>query len=94
MEEALLCYTDNAQCCDTTDANTGRWFGQNGGNVGDQNSGRDLFVTKGPNVVRLHRRNTDTSPSGMYCCEVPDAQSTNMISCVIIGGLMIINYQF
>ena len=92
MERALLCYTDNVQCCSTTDMNTGRWFDQNGADVGDQNSGGDLFVTKGPNVVRLHRRN-GTSPSGTYsvCCEVPDARLINRISCVIIGRLMFVN---
>ena len=90
MEEALLCYTDNAECCDTTNMNTGRWFEQNGGNVGDQSSGGELFVTKGPNIVRLHRSN-NTSPSGTYCCEIPDARSINMTSCVIIGRLMFVN---
>ena len=88
MEGALLCYTDNAQCCSTTDTNTGRWFELGGVDVGDQSGGTgtgDLFVTKGPNVVRLHRRN-NTSPSGTYCCEVSDVRSINMTSCINIGG--------
>ena len=91
MEGALLCYTDNAQCCSTANMNTGRWFGQNGADVGDQSSGGDLFVTKGPNIVRLHRRN-GTSPSGTYCCEVPDARTKVTRVCANIGGVMF--YQF
>ena len=89
MERALQCYTDNAECCNTT----GRWFELGGAAVGDQSSSTDsggFFVTKGPSVVRLHRSN-NTSPIGTYCCEVPDARSINMISCVIIGGLMFVN---
>ena len=87
MEGALLCYTDNAQCCSTTNTNTGRWFGQNGADVGDSG---DLFVTKGPNVVRLHRRNA-TSPNGTYCCEVPDARSVVTRVCANIGRVMFVN---
>lgn len=89
MEEALLCYTDNAQCCNTTDTNTGRWLQQNGADVGDQPES-DFFVTKGPNVVRLHRRNS-TFPSGTYCCEVRDARSMVTRVCARIGGLMFVN---
>ena len=84
---ALLCYTDSMQCCNNTE-NTGRWFQAGGSDVGDDG---DLYVTKGPNVVRLHRRN-DTSPSaGMYCCEVPDVRSGKIITCVNIGWLIFVN---
>ena len=78
--EALLCYTDNDQCCN----DTGRWFKLRGADVSGIG---DFYVTKGPNVVRLHRRN-NTSPIGMYCCEVPDARSRNIITCANIGGSM------
>jgi hypothetical protein len=91
MEGALLCYTDNAQCCNTSPTvNTGRWFQLDGDDVGDQSGPGGFYVTKGPNVVRLHRRN-NTSPPGTYCCEVPDARSINMTSCANIGRLMFVN---
>ena len=83
---ALLCYTDNAQCCN----DTGRWFKLGGGDVGDVNGVGDFYVTRGLSVVRLHRRN-NTSPTGMYCCEVPNAQSQAMRTCANIGGLMFVN---
>jgi hypothetical protein len=82
MAEALLCYTDNSQCCNNSvTVNTGRWFQPNGDDVGDQNGPAGFYVTKGPNVVRLHRRN-NTFPTGTYCCEVPDTRSINRRSCV------------
>ena len=82
--EALLCYTDNAQCCN----DTGRWFKQGGDDVGDVNGDGDLYVSRGLGVVQLHRRN-NTSPSGVYCCEVPDARSLSIFTCANIGELKI-----
>ena len=85
MGEALLCYTDNIQCCN----DTGQWFKLGGGDVGDVNGTGDFYVTRGVGVVRLHRRN-NTSPSGIYCCEVPNALSVNIRTCIDIGRLFVI----
>ena len=81
--EALLCYTDNTQCCN----DVGRWIQPSGGDVGDQggSSTGDFYATRGSSVVRLHRRN-NTSPTGLYCCEVPDARSKIIRTCANIGG--------
>ena len=84
--EALLCYTDNVQCCN----DTGQWFKQGEGDVGDVNGDGDLYVSRGLGVVRLHRRN-NTFPSGVHCCEVPDAQSLNIRTCANIGGLKMLS---
>ena len=92
---ALLCYTDNIQCCNETAENTGRWFqaGPGGGDVGDDG---DLYVTRGPNVVRLHRRN-NTFPVGVLCCEVPDSRSRSQTLCIHVGkfvNLLNLRYNF
>ena len=84
---ALFCYTDNIQCCNNTE-NSGRWFKAGESDVGNDG---DLYVTKGPNVVRLHRRNNSSPSAGVYCCEVPDFQSRMIITCVNIGGLIFVN---
>ena len=86
--EALLCYTDSTQCCTV---NTGRWFKLGGDDVGDANSGTgDFYISRGASVISLHRRN-GTSSTGMYCCEVPDAQSQNIRACANISELIFIN---
>ena len=89
--EALLCYTDSTQCC----IDVGRWIEPSGGTVGDEGgtSSGDFYVTRESSVVRLHRRNS-TSPSGTYCCEVPDARSKVTRVCANIGGLMFVNSKF
>ena len=86
--EALLCYTDNIQCCNNTSVNTERWFklGQ-GDNIGDESDAGDFYISRGLGVVRLHRRN-NTFPTGLFCCEVPDATSTSQTLCVNIGELL------
>ena len=82
--EALLCYTDNNECCNTT----GRWFDLDGADVGDAGSGTgDFYVSRGSNVVRLHRRNNTFSP-GTYCCEVPDVRSKIIRACANISELL------
>ena len=84
---ALLCYTDDDQCCN----DTGRWIEPGGGSVGNMSvvTG-EFFVSRGSNVVRLHRRN-NSYPSGVYCCEVPNVRSEMIRTCANIGGLLLVN---
>ena len=88
---ALICFTDLIQCCRDDDTSIGTalgvWFFPNGSAVGIHSAGGDFYRTWGPSVVRLHRRNNATSPTGRFCCEVPDATSTNMRTCANIGEL-------
>ena len=87
----LLCYTDNTQCCNSTNINMGDWYLPDEGRmkVGDESSGGNFYVTRGPGVVRLHRRNNATSPIGMFCCEVPDARSVSRETCIDIGTVVV-----
>ena len=84
----LLCYTDNTQCCEST--SMGDWYLPSGMKVGDEGDAGDFYVTRGPGFVRLHRRNNATSPTGMFCCEVPNARSVNRRTCIDIGRLFVI----
>ena len=84
----LLCYTDNRQCCNSMDM--GDWYLPGGMKVGDESDSGDFYVTRGPSVVRLHRRNNATSPIGMFCCEIPNARSANTRSCIDIGRLFLV----
>ena len=86
----LLCYTDNSQCCNSTDNIMGDWYLPGGMKVRDESDNEDFYVTRGPSVVQLHRRNNATSPVGMFCCDVPDARLISRRSCIDISRLIII----
>ena len=89
---ALLCYTDNSQCC----SSTGRWFKLGGGDVGEQNDTGDFYVSRGLDVIQLHRRN-NTFPVGVVCCEVPDSRSRSQTLCINVGkfvNLLNLRYSF
>ena len=89
---ALLCSTDNTECCrdiDTpTAVNRGQWLYPNGSLIGTNSIGQGFYVSRGPGVVHLNRRNNaiSTSRSGLFCCEVPDATSANTRVCVNVIG--------
>ena len=91
--EALLCFTDDDECCNSTKIQ-GKWYSPNNqSTVGVQADGNDFYFDRGPSVVRLHRRNNATMPTGLFCCEVPDVTSTNMTMCTNIGELHLHNSQ-
>ena len=91
-EGALLCFTDLVQCCrneyspDESGA-LGKWFYPNGSDVGMYDDAEEFYTNRGPSRVRLNRRNDTTSPIGSFCCEVPDANFSNITLCANIGEL-------
>ena len=86
-EDALLCFTDLARCCDSIGERSGEWFFPNGSLVQIAMQGGDFYRNRGPSVVRLNRRNraSAVSPTGLYCCEVPDTNLNEKIVCVNIS---------
>ena len=88
---ALLCVTDLTQCCrgiDTPGAGgaLGEWFYPNGIDVRIKYSGDDFYRDRDRSIVRLNRRNKAMFPTGLYCCEVPDALNTLQRVCANVGG--------
>ena len=88
---ALLCVTDLTQCCrviDTPSAGVpalGNWFYPNGTAVPVDGDGYDFYRNRDTGIVRLNRRNNAMSPTGLFCCVVPDATFTNTNTCINIG---------
>ena len=83
-DDALLGITDNTQCCRGTDITStnavplGHWYFPDGTQVQDGlDTSSDIYRNRAPSVVRLNRRNNATSPTGVYRCEIPDANGTN-----------------
>ena len=90
-EAALLCITDLVQCCYHADTPhgvgvLGQWFFPNGSAVQSKGAGYDFYRNRGRSVVRLNLRNNASSPTGLYCCEVPDSNFTIHRVCANIGG--------
>ena len=74
---SLLCLTNNIQCCRRFDGfleKLGEWYFPNNGSAVRVNSaGDNMYRNRGLIVVRLHRRNNAMMPTGVFRCEIPDA---------------------
>ena len=79
--DALLCLTNSLVCCEESDDGMtgGMWYFPNSTAVplGSQGSRHGVYITRGPSVVRLHRRRNSMMPAGLFHCEIPDASGIN-----------------
>ena len=86
---ALVCVTDLIQCCRSDETGErgalGEWFYPDGSLVQLEDSGDNFYRNRGTGIVRLNRRNDATSPTGQFCCVIPDATFTNKTTCIDIG---------
>lgn len=76
---ALVCFTDDPECCDV-DRGQGKWFSPDGGTVVvgyDDGGGSGVYEGRGPSILTLSRRHGVRVESGLYYCEVPDAEGRN-----------------
>ena len=82
--EAVLCRTDLEGCCVM---GRGHWIDPNGTNLEHRFENDNIFRSRGDMVVRLHRRNNATTPTGQYCCKVPIMATPNAVStiCIILS---------
>ena len=84
---ALQCITDNLRCCSWY-PRLGEWYQPNGALVQGTTSTSAFYRTRGDNgEVSLNRSSDIESPTGQFCCEVPDGTNTNQTLCVNIGML-------
>ena len=83
--DALLCITDQHNCCRHVDSSMGvvfgNWFFPNGTRVVSSGYQWDFHRTRGPSVVRLQRRRGGAE--GIYRCEIPD--TLNITQSIYIG---------
>ena len=97
-EEALLCTTDNSQCCSSPDTPSGggalgEWLYPNGSPIGENDHIQGFYRNSGPAKVRLSRREGITAPTGKFCCKVPNANNTNISICVNLSESLIFVYM-
>ena len=76
---ALLCLTNNTQCCSLIfHTNRPEWYFPNGSQVGIKGNGYNSFYrNRGHSVARLNRRYDTTMPNGVFHCTIPDINGTN-----------------
>ena len=84
-ENALLCVTNNINCCSYVYYRAGEWFYPNRSSVPNNVAGHDFFRGRGSSVVRLSRRNNVESPTGQYRCDVPDRNDVTQILYINVG---------
>ena len=72
-ENALLCVTDYPDCCKPPNGNTsqGEFYYPNNDKV-RFNVTDPWYRDRGPQVVRLNKKNDVLSPTGVYRCEILD----------------------
>ena len=79
--DALMCLTTLMECCRGIDTNGAgameSWMFPDRSLVPSQNDGSSLSRSRGPSSVLLHRINNAVTPTGVYTCEIPDANNTN-----------------
>ena len=83
---ALLCVTDKPDCCNIQDNKMGEFYYPNNTAVGYSEI-NSLYRNRGPQVVRLNRRNDTFSPTGVYRCEIPDFIGMNQNIYINLTGM-------
>ena len=74
---ALQCITDRMPCCRSSPNTAGEWFFPDGTMVPGQCTGQGTTFCRNrgedDGTVHLNRISNVMSPTGLFCCEVPDA---------------------
>lgn len=81
---AVVCTTDRMPCCQD-EPQHGKWQFRNGTQITEEST---TFRTNRDNNgnVNLYRVSSDVmSPTGIFCCEIGDANGTNQILCINVG---------
>ena len=83
---ALQCITDRVPCCLSQNSRFGEWYLPNRILVHGAISTREFYRNRGDNGnVSLNHPRDIMSPTGEFCCEIPDATDTSQTLCVNIG---------
>ena len=81
---AILCTTNRSPRCSTNCL--GEWHYPDGSMVPSNAAGEDFYRGRGDNqTIYLNRRNNAQSPTGPFCCELPDTMDVTHRLCVTLG---------
>jgi hypothetical protein len=90
VNTGLQCITDRMPCCTAAGARIGEWFFPDGTRVPTLGTGAtmatEFYRNRGDDgTVNLNRLNNVLMPTGLFCCEVPDAAGVDQTVCAEIG---------
>ena len=72
-DNALLCMSNNARCCDGSSTFRGEFYYPNGIRVPIQSVGHSVYRNRVASFIRLNQRgNAVNSPLGRYRCDIID----------------------
>ena len=84
---AIFCTTNRSKCCSYPADRVGEWYYPNGSIVPNDAAGKDFYRGRGYNqTIHLSRRNNTQTPTGSFCCELPDNSDVNHTLCVHLGN--------
>ena len=88
---SIQCLTSRTDCCDSTvtgSVGTGNWFLPSGDvltSLTKTATGVDFYRDRNPGGIDLRRRNSATSPEGVYRCTIPKTGTSGSVDMVYIG---------
>ena len=84
--DRVQCVTDLSTCCSMPQgSHRGDWYFSNGDRLQFSNEDGDIYESRGAQRVYLHRRNSATSPVGIYRCDVPTRDDISVRATVYVG---------
>ena len=89
LNNGLQCITDRMPCCRSLAVRAGEWYMYTPQRtiVPGPSLSVNFYRSRGYNdgTVNLNRNSGAMMPTGLFCCEVPNAAGDNEILCVYIG---------
>ena len=91
----ILCTTNRSPCCSTPPNRFGQWRYPDGSMVPKNADDEDFYRGRGDNqAIYLNRRNNAQSPTGSFCCELPDNSDVHHTLCLTLGTNTVTRYTF
>ena len=81
----ILCSTNRSPCCSINPYQFGGWYYPNGSIVPYNYVGENFYTTRSRyQSIHLNRRNNAQSPTGSFCCELPDSRDITHRLCATL----------